>query len=176
MILKRIQTLFNLYQICCPVQGFHCQWLLDGSKISLICQFNSEDSLKMTRSPKSTFWLALKLECKTRLIKVCFMRVFEGKQQLWMWKTGVVVPHPHPSAYNNEQQTLHISLKCIAFSTSISQHRYTHVYIESSYPQNPQGQRGGILGGLLRSLPVSPMVAMWRRQVSARNFGDPLAA
>lgn len=27
-------------------------------------------------------------------------------------------------------------------------------------PQNPQGQRGGILGGLLRSLPVSPMVAM----------------
>lgn len=27
-------------------------------------------------------------------------------------------------------------------------------------PQNPQGQRGGMLGGLLRSLPVSPMVAM----------------
>lgn len=25
-------------------------------------------------------------------------------------------------------------------------------------PQNPQGQRGGILGGLLRSLPVSPIV------------------
>lgn len=46
---------------------------------------------------------------------VCFMRVFEEKQQLWMWKTGVVVPHPHPSAYNNEQQTLHISFRFIAF-------------------------------------------------------------
>lgn len=31
------------------------------------------------------------------------------------------------------------------------------------YPQNPQGQRGGMLGGLLRSLPVSPIARKSRR-------------
>lgn len=76
-------------------------------------------------------------------------------------------PHPHPGLTLLKQwhKLTLTSVATIIYCFSVFQTNNQVSLLRKqknkhTYPQNPQGHRGGItlLGGLLRSLPVSPMV------------------